>query len=266
MKSFCLLSALLIFFTSTGLFSQRTVSKVEIGSAVRLELASRDLLESLTWWARLGFSPIRRPGDRVDSALTMTDGQVVITLVKNSQPSPAMIFRSDDLDQTKRDLDTLGFRPDVDTQDNVLREIRLRSPSSVFVTIRAKRTEPEIRPTTETNPVCGKLTELSTAIDTIGHEKSWWTKLGFTVLRGDKRPYPFVNMTSGTTEIGIHEDRPISSLAMTYFMPDMATRINRLRGQGVEPAEIVNSPDAQVRNAVYVSPDGQVVYLFEGKR
>lgn len=266
MKTSRLLFALVIFLSSTRLFSQGTVSKVELNSAVRLELASRDLLESLTWWARFGFTPIRRPGDRVDSALTLTDGQVVITLVKKSQPSPALIFRSEDLEKVKQDLDALGFRSDVDTQDKVIREIRLRSPNSVFVTIRNKRVEPEIRPTTEMNPVCGKLTELSTAAVVLGDEKDWWTKLGFTVARGDKTPYPFVNMTSGFTELGIHEGRAISSLALTYFMPDMASRIARLKNQGLEPNDTAPGPDDVLRNAIFVSPDGQLLYLFEGKR
>ncbi|MBU3678163.1 MAG: VOC family protein [Candidatus Kapabacteria bacterium] len=258
--------ACMIAVASMPALSQSPASKVDLFSAVRIELTSRDLLESLTWWARLGFSPIRRPGDRVDSALTLTDGQVVITLVRKSQPSPALIFSVEDLEATKRALDGLGFRSDAATQDSTLREIRLRSPNSVFATIRPKKVETEIRPTTEMNPVCGKLTELSTAAEVLSTERDWWSKLGFKVVRGDSIPYKYVNMTSGFTEIGIHQGRDVPSLTLTYFMPDMVQRINRLSNQGLEPAEVVPGIDNQVRNAVYVSPDGQVVYLFEGKR
>lgn len=266
MKPLTLLIAVFIVATSVSAVAQSTGAKVNLFSAVRVELSSRDLLESLTWWARLGFSPIRRPGDRVDSALTLTDGQIVITLVRRSQPSPALIFSTDDLEAMKRTLDAMGYRTDAATQDSVLREIRLRSPNDVFVTIRPKKVETEVRVTTELNPVCGKLTELSTAADVLDVEKQWWTKLGFTVARGDTVPYNFVNMTSGFTEIGIHQGRNIPSLTLTYFMPDMAQRISRLSNQGVEPAEVLPGMDAQARNAVYVSPDGQVVYMFEGKR
>lgn len=266
MKIHLALLALLTVALSSESHAQRPITTVTIGSASRIELASRDLLESLTWWARFGFDPIRRPGDRVDSALTLTDGQVVITLVKKSQPSPTLIFRADDLESMRRDLLALGFRIDADTRDSVLREIRLRSPSDVFLAIRSKREEAEIRSTAEVNPICGKLTELATSTDSLAVEKRWWTKLGFVVARGDTLPYPFVNMTSGFTEVGLHEGRNIPSLALTYFMPDMAQRINRLRGQGLDPAEVVPGPDATIRNAVYVSPDGQLLYMFEGKR
>lgn len=266
MKPLRLAITVILLCSSISAFGQTTGAKVDLYSAVRLELTSRDLLESLTWWARLGFSPIRRPGDRVDSALTLTDGQIVITLVRRSQPSPALIFSTDDLEGTKRTLDALGYRTDAATQDSVLREIRLRSPNNVFSTIRPKKVETEVRTTTELNPVCGKLTELSTAAEVLDVEKQWWAKLGFTVARGDTVPYPFVNMTSGFTELGIHQGRDVPSLTLTYFMPDMAQRINRLRNQGIEPAEVVPGIDSQIRNAVYVSPDGQVVYLFEGKR
>lgn len=255
----------IVLFTSI-VQAQSPLSSVDLYTASRVELTSRDLLESLTWWARLGFSPIRRPGDRVDSALTLSDGQIVITLVKRSQPSPTLIFRTENIDAMKRDLEVLGFRRDIETEDTTIREIRLRSPNNVFVSIRDKNIETEIRPTAELNPVCGKLTELSTAAEVLDVEQSWWSKLGFTVARGDAKPYPFVNMTSGFTEIGIHEARNIPSLTLTYFMPDMLQRIARLTNQGLEPSEVLPGLDSQVRNAVYVSPDGQVVYLFEGKR
>ncbi|MEY3386266.1 MAG: hypothetical protein RIR53_1077 [Bacteroidota bacterium] len=267
MKLIPIIVTVLLALPSVRCLSQVTGANLELNSAVRLELSSRDLLESLTWWARLGFSPIRRPGDRVDSALTLTDGQIVITLVRTSQPSPSIIFSVDDLALTKSILDARKIRRDAATQDSALRELRLRSPNNVFVTIRAKSSEPDVvRPTTELNPVCGKLSELSAYTDDISKEQKWWAGLGFKVVRSDTTPYRFVYMSSGFTEIGLHEARDVPSLTLTYFMPDMAARISRLRNQGLEPAEIIPGFDSQARNAVYVSPDGQVVYLFEGKR
>ncbi len=266
MKSIHVLTAILLTMVTQPLAAQTTGGGIELGSASRIELASRDLLESLTWWARLGFSPIRRPGDRVDSALTLSDGQLIITLVKKSQPSPMVIFRVDDLDATKRNLLAMGYRLEADAEGGSTRELRLRSPSSVFITIRDRRIENEVRSTSELNPVCGKLTELSTAIDTLAKEQPWWIKLGFKINRESTTPYPFAYLTSGFTELGIHEGKDIPSLALTYFMPDMLNRINRLREQGLEAAEIIPGPDSLPRNAIYVSPDGQLVYLFEGKR
>ncbi|MBU3699255.1 MAG: VOC family protein [Candidatus Kapabacteria bacterium] len=266
MRPFHVLSMIMLIVGALESSAQTTGGTIDLASATRIELASRDLLESLTWWARLGFAPIRRPGDRVDSALTLSDGQLVITLVRKSQPSPMIIFRVDDLESTKRILVAQGFRIEVETENGATREIRLRSPSSVFVTIRDRRIETDVRTTAELNPICGKLTELSTSIDTLSKEQTWWTKLGLRVARADDKPYSFVNMTSGFTEIGIHEARDIPSLAFTYFMPDMLNRINRLREQGLEAAELIPGPDSLPRNAIYVSPDGQLVYMFEGKR
>ncbi|MBK7032677.1 MAG: hypothetical protein IPH49_05325 [Ignavibacteria bacterium] len=67
-------------------------------------------------------------------------------------------------------------------------------------------------------------------------------------------------------EIGIHEERDIASVAFTYFMPDMEQRIARIKQLGLTPIEEIPTPDNRIGNAIFQSPDGQLLYLFDGKQ
>ena len=46
-------------------------------------------------------------------------------------------------------------------------------------------------------------------------------------------------------------------------MPDMEQRIERLKNAGMKPIEEIPSADKRIANAIFQSPDGQLVFLFE---
>jgi hypothetical protein len=234
-----------------------------IGQHTRLVMSSKDLLQSMAWWTRMGFTPRKLAGERADSAITLSDGQVTITLVSASQPSPIIAYRCANLSRLKEQLDSLLIGVNVDLQGPTYRELRFRSPGGVHVAARLAAIEPDIAPTKEPNPLCGELKEYSTSVASVTQEKQWWADLGFAPTKQATKPYPFVNMADKACEIGIHQDRDIANMALTYFMPDMEVRIERLKNAGMKPIEEIPTSDKRIANAIFQSPDGQLVFLFE---
>jgi len=220
----------------------------------------------MAWWARFGFLPMSRPGDKADSAITLTDGQLVLTLVKISQPSPVLVYRCGSTKRLKEQLDSLTILSNFEVEGPTYRELRFRSPNGVYISARVGTIETAIKITGNLNQICGKLTELSTGAEKLKNEQQWWSDLGFVASRGDSVPYRFVNMSDGHIEIGIHEGRDITGLAFTYFMPDMEQRIDRLKKSGLVPVDEIPTNDGRIGNAIFSSPDGQQVYLFEGTK
>lgn len=265
-------SLLIIAVAAIGLtspLSAQTSSmmpKAIIGSHTRVIVSVKDLLQSMAWWTKFGFSPLSRPEDKIDSAITLSDGQVIITLVKTNQPSPVIVYRCDNIKRLKAQLDSLTILTTFDLEGPSYKELRLRSPNSVYLAVRPSTMEDDFKATGALNPVCGNLTEYSTSATKLRDEQSWWADLGFAPVRGDSVPYPYVNMGDERIEIGIHEDRDIASLALTYFMPDMEQRIARIKQLGLTPIEEIPTADNRIGNAIFQSPDGQLVYLFDGKQ
>ncbi len=196
--------------------------------------------------------------------MTMTDGQLFITLVKTAQPSPAILFRAPNMLNVSDTLSALAVPIVSDVKGPTLGEIRLKSPNAIYIAIRPETDEPLLTPTGELNPICGRITELSIGTGHLKVEASFWEMLGFVKARADQKPYAYAVMTDAHVQVGLHEERDIPSLALTYFSPDMAERIDRLKKSGMPITEELPSLDGHLGNIILKSPDGQLVYMFEG--
>jgi len=236
-----------------------------LGVYTRLVISSDDVIQSMAWWARIGFAPTAK-AVKPDSSVTLSDGQLVITLVKTSQPSPVMMFRAANMLRVKDTLDALGVPIIGDIKGPTFGEIRLKSVNAVYLAVRSEADEPLLTPTGILNPICGRVTELSIGTGYIKREVEFWELLGFVKARSAKNPYSFAVMTDNHVQVGLHEERDIPTLAITYFSPDMPERIDRLKKSGMEITEEIPSEDGHLGNIILRSPDGQYVYMFEGNQ
>jgi len=242
-----------------------TVGNSILGAPTRLVLSSKDVLSSLTWWSRLGFLPTGAPG-RIDSAITLTDGQVMITLTKESLPSPIVMFSSPNIKQVKDTLDALGVSTTHDVKGPTYSEVRLVSPNGVHLAVRQRSDEPLMPVSGDSNRLCGKLTEFSIGTGFLKRERTFWEMMEFTVKREGREPYPFALVTEGIITIGLHENRDIPTLSLTYFAENMAQRLENIRAAGIELSSEELTPEGSAGSAVLTSPEGQRVMLFNGRQ
>lgn len=266
----CVLSLFLVLTTSCVAQTQDAAPLPKqaslLGAQTRLVLSCKNVIESLTWWSRIGFRPAGVTSSRPDSVITLTDGQVTITLIKDPLPSPIMMFASANIKALKDSLDQLEIATTVDVKGPTLGEIRLVSPNGVHIAVRPGIDEPMIPMPGDSNMICGKLTELSVGTSYIKREVTFWEKLNFTTKRSGKEPYPFHLLTDGSTVVGLHENRDIPTLSLTYFAKDMRERIDRLRKSGITFSEEIPAADGAVANVIMLSPEGTRVQLFEGEQ
>ena len=237
-----------------------------LGNPTRLVLSCKDVIQSMAWWAKLGFTPTPGNTGRPDSAISLADGQVVITLVKDPLPTPILMFATPNIRMLKDSLDSLGIGVTYDVQGPTLGELRLLSPSGVHLAVRPSATERRTPTTGDSNIVCGKLTEISVSVTDfpLKKEVQYWTLLDFSERKVGTQPYPFSVITDGYINIGLHELRDIPSIGMTYFAPDMKDRIARLQKNGMTFIDEYKDSEGVLEHVYLASPDGQLVMLFNG--
>lgn len=236
-----------------------------LGAPTRLVLSCKDVVSSLTWWSRLGFLPAGAPG-RPDSAITLTDGQMMITLTREILPTPVVVYSCPNIKQLKDSLDALGIKTTYDVKGPTFSEVRLVSPNGVHLAVRPQTSEPFLPVSGDSNRLCGKLTELSIGTGFLKRERTFWEMLDFTVKREGREPYPYALMTDGIYTVGLHENRDIPTLSMTYFASNMADRLKNIRAAGIEMSDAELTESAKQGSAVITSPDGQRVMLFLGEQ
>lgn len=237
-----------------------------LGTPTRLVVSCKNVIESLTWWSRIGFRPAGVPSVRPDSAITLTDGQITITLIKDPLPLPILMYATDNIRGLKDSLEALQIATTSDVKGPSLGEVRLVSPNGVHLAVRPMIDEPYVPVIGDSNILCGKLTELSIGTSYIKREVTFWEKLEFTSKRSGTTPYNFNLMTDGTITVGMHENREIPSLSLTYFAKDMRERIDRLRKSGITFTEEIPAADGTIGNVIMESPEGMRVMLFEGEQ
>lgn len=233
-----------------------------LGTPSRLQLSVTDIMSSVVWYARLGFSPVSAANARPDSLMFLTDGQVVLSLVKTKVPSPVIIFRAANLKAIKDTLDKMGVPCLTELRGPSYGELRITSPSGIYISVRPETDEPSVTRTGQDNPFCGKLGEWSIGVPSLPRERQWWADLGFTQVDGDSVPYPFGIMTDGVARIGLHQGLDIPTLAVTYFSKDAAERIDRLQKSGMEFDTQLIPEGAAKDNAALRSSDGQYIFVF----
>lgn len=233
-----------------------------LGTPARLQLSVNDIMSSVVWYARLGFSPVSAANARPDSLMYLTDGQVVLSLVKTKVPSPVIIFRAANLKAIKDTLDKMGVQCLTELRGPSYGELRITSPSGIYISVRPETEEPSITRTGQDNPFCGKVGEWSIGVPSLPRERQWWADLGFKQVDGDTMPYPFGIMTDGVARIGLHQGLDIPTLAVTYFSKDAAERIDRLQKSGMEFDTQMIPESAAKSNAALRSADGQFIFVF----
>lgn len=258
-----ILAALLL--TASPSMAQQQKGESLLGMQTRLVLPVVDLLSSMAWYSRLGWSPTNELGARSDSTISITDGQVRATLTTAKLPGTVISFASRNMRLLKDTLDSLHVSYHFDMKGPTIGELRISSPNGVKLMVRSNVDEPETIPEAKENPICGFNTEFSIGVVSLKSEVQWWESLGFTQVKGGMVPYPFAEMTDGRIRIGLHEDKDIPSLAITYYAKDMEQRIDRLKKTGITIDEEIPTPDDRIGNAIMRSADGQLIFMFEGE-
>jgi hypothetical protein len=174
------------------------------------------------------------------------------------------MFASSNMRVLKDTLDSMRVSNLFDVKGPTIGELRLTSPNGVHSAVRPSPSEHRDSLSGDSNAICGKLTELSIGAEQLMKEQRYWETLEFSVRRSALMPYPYAIMTDGFVNIGLHENRDISTVAFTYFALDMADRIERLRRSGMIFLEEMRNDAGMVEHAFLTSPDGQLVMLFTG--
>jgi len=237
-----------------------------LGTPTRLVISCKDVIQSMAWWTRVGFLPVPTPMSRPDSAITLSDGQLLITLTKEALPTPIIMYSTDKMKGLKDSLDKMEVPTTYDVQGPTYSEIRLVSPNGVHIAVRSREGEPIIPVTGDSNRICGKNTELSIGTGYLKREQTFWEKLGYNVKRSGKEPYHFALMTDGVHTIGFHENRDILQLTFTYFAENMGDRLDAIKAAGIAMEDEALTPEGRIGSAVLTSPEGQKIFLFQGNQ
>lgn len=181
------------------------------GHSSRLALATSDVIASVSAWSILGFTVLATDSDTDPTFARLTDGQIIVTFMRDSFPSPMLAYFSAAVArvaQRAHDKGVLVTRVS-DT------ELRAVGPGGLPIVVHYADSATAIRPTREQNPVIGYHNALVVGVDDVEEARIWAERAGFLVEVQTGGSIPQIDMTDGISKVAFL-GAPQAGIALSY--------------------------------------------------
>jgi catechol 2,3-dioxygenase-like lactoylglutathione lyase family enzyme len=197
---------------------------------------TRDILASVEFYERLGFTQAATREVWPHPYGALTDGRIVIGLHQNPARTASLTFVLPDVASRCAELERHGFEIAYRrTGAEMFHEIGLVDPGGQsMVLLEARTYSPPDRPPEATSR-CGYYCALGLPAADFETARRFWEPLGFVAGEELETPYPHLRLTSDHLNLVLHRPRMLPGPALIFTDDDMAGRIAGLREAGIEP-------------------------------
>jgi catechol 2,3-dioxygenase-like lactoylglutathione lyase family enzyme len=233
-----------------------------LGRLLEISIRAPDILESLAFYERLGFTQARVGETWSHPYAVVTDGRLAIGLHDYEFPSPSLTYVQPDLMHHLERIEQLGielaFRR---LGGDVFNEAGFTDPDEHMIALLEARTySPPDRPGHQTS-LLGWFEELALPVRDLQTSAAFWEKLGFVPLEEGEDPYPRLGLTSDSLNLALIRTGALERPVLVFREGDMADRIRRLREGGIAfSRQLPKMMDPQ-GNALLEAPEGTLLLL-----
>ncbi len=234
-----------------------------LGRFLEISVTAPDVLESLDFYRRLGFSEASVGETWKHPYAVVTDGHVAIGLHGHEFQSPALTFVRPDLKPHVAQLARLGIHPAFQKLgDEEFHEVGFRDPGGQMLTLLEARTfSPPDRSATEAS-LCGYFTEFGAPQTDFGAAVKFWDKLGFIAAEETAEPFVRISLTSDYLDIGLYRPDDFGKPVLLFIDSDLPLRLEKIRAQGLEPQSRPPSVLDPATSAMFIAPEGTPLVLM----
>lgn len=236
-----------------------------LGRFLEVSVHAPEPLESLAFYERLGFTQAVVGDTWSHPYAVITDGRLFIGLHGYEFPSPSLTFVQQDLMRNLERIEALGielaFRK---IGADVFNEAGFTDPNRQMIAMLEARTysPPQRRPH-ETSRL-GWFEEFALPAQDLESSARWWEQLGFVAAETSEEPWPHVGLTSDSLNVSLVRAGNLRAPVLVFREPDMAERIRRLAGTGVEFSRGLPKALDPGENALLEAPEGTSLLLMTG--
>jgi catechol 2,3-dioxygenase-like lactoylglutathione lyase family enzyme len=234
-----------------------------IGRFLEISVHAPDVLDSLAFYERLGFTQVSTGEAWPYPYAVVTDGRLAIGLHQQElSQSPLLAFVLPDLRRHLDALEALG----IDILDrrlgsDVFNEASFAAPGGQLVRLLEARTySPAPRAPGEFTRL-GWFEEVALPVADIDRSGRFWERIGFVPVEEGAEPYPHVGLTSDSLNVALLLPGTLTRPALTFTDADMPRRIAGLSDAGFEFARRLPGSLDPARHALLVAPEGTQLLL-----
>lgn len=236
-----------------------------IGRFLEISVATRNILESLEFYQRLGFAQAETGDAWSHRYAVITDGRLFIGLHEYEFASPSLTYVRPELSTHLEALRAHGVDFEFEkTGDEQFNEAGFLDPDGQMVTLLEARTFSPLPVTTAEESLCGRFSAYTIPSRNIETAIAFWEPLGFVTTQREDKPLPSATLTSELINLGFCQSPKLRTPALTFVEPDMAVRIAKLEFDGLDMNRDVPGREPADENAILRSPEGLALQLLTG--
>ena len=252
---------------------------MKLGSASQIVIGTEDIEASALVYDRIGFRRIAE-GNSPGPFIQYTDDSSLILVTQDGMKYMGLIYFSKDMLRTVDELMSRGvefqqqtndaagnfFHGIFTTPDGVMINLVNFDPGNMYQPDKKliNLGEEDFKDVSKyPNHLLGIFGEFSVPVKDLEKSLEYWHSLGFEVLSKNDQPYPWSIVSDGLNVLGLHQTTEFNVQAITYFAPDMQTRISALKKNGLEEnIGNFNGTGGGDKNAVLTTMEDQHFFLF----
>ncbi|HEX9707862.1 MAG TPA: hypothetical protein VGA24_09525 [Steroidobacteraceae bacterium] len=233
-----------------------------IGRFHEVSVHAPDLLDSLAFYERLGFSQVTTGEAWPYPYAVVADGRLAIGLHgRELAQSPLLAFVLPDLSGNLEALEGRGIEIlDRRLGDDVFNEASFEIHGQRIRLLEARTHSPAQQTARETSRL-GWFEEIVLPVSDVKRAEQAWDRIGFVPAEEGEDPYPHIGLTSDSLNVALLRTGLLKRPALMFAEADMPARIAGLRDAGFEmsrrpPGDL--DPD---RHALLIAPEGTQLLL-----
>lgn len=177
-----------------------------LGDFLEISLSTRDILASIEFYRKLGFSEAPAGSTWRHPYTVMTDGRLYIGLHKREAATPALSFVLPDLSRRLPNLEALGIGP---TSCNIgldqFNEISFLDPDGQAVTLLEARTYSPVHAAHLPATLCGYFQEFRLSVRDRAASVRFWEAMGFIISDESETPGSYAQASWGGINLGLSQ-------------------------------------------------------------
>lgn len=259
--------------------SKPNIIPLKLGENSYLAIGTQNISSSFFFYRKLGFAEISE-GETPAPWKRISDNSILIQLNKDDREYLKLTYLTENFAEKVNELLKKGisFTDRHFNENKELTEIDFYTPESMPISVLKKDPSEVFEPLGKklidvgenelknlinySEFKCGLFGEISLPVPNLPSAIEFWAEIGFVPLNVYSDPYPWAILTDDINVIGLHQTMEFNFPAITYFAPDMATRIKRLKDSGLTSFKVFGNQNELPKNVMFTSPEGQKFLLF----
>ena len=233
---------------------------MSLGRFLEFSVRTPDILESLGFYRRLGFTDMQIGDTWTHKYAVVSDGAVCIGLHDRDFDTPAATFVQQDLARHARGMADRGFEFSYTHLDeDVFNELGIHDSDGNAIAMLEARTFSGVDETAS-DSACGAWFELSLPVKDALRAARFWASVSPAVLRVREEPTTHMRFDVGGAPVGLSESIALDAPSLCFRASDRAALQEILERNGLEHRAF---PGYEGAAFAIRAPEGTTLFVFD---